>query len=51
LPAPKFALRVLFGEGAVPVLTGQRAYPKKLETVGFRFRYPSLAEALAEACA
>jgi len=51
LPAPKFALRALFGEGAVPVLTGQRAYPKKLETVGFRFRYPSLAEALAEACA
>ena len=51
LPAPKFALRAIFGEGAVPVLTGQRAYPKKLEAVGFRFRYPTLAEALAEACA
>jgi len=51
LPAPAFALRLLFGEGAVPVLTGQRAYPGKLEAAGFRFRYPSLAEALAEACA
>ena len=51
LPAPSFALRALFGEGAVPVLTGQRAYPKKLEDVGFRFRYPTLAEALAQATA
>jgi uncharacterized protein len=50
LPAPAFALRALFAEGAVPVLTGQRAYPKKLEEVGFTFHYPTLAEALAEAC-
>ncbi|HEV8548659.1 MAG TPA: DUF1731 domain-containing protein, partial [Polyangiaceae bacterium] len=51
LPAPASALRALFGEGAVPILTGQRAYPKKLEAAGFTFRYPTLAEALAEACA
>jgi uncharacterized protein (TIGR01777 family) len=51
LPAPKLALRALFGEGAVPILTGQRAYPRKLEAVGFSFRYPTLAEALAEAVA
>jgi len=51
LPAPAFALRLLFGEGAVPVLTGQRAYPGKLEAAGFKFRYPTLAEALAQSCA
>lgn len=51
LPAPAFALRAIFGEGAVPVLTGQRAYPKKLEDAGFRFRYPTLDAALAEAFA
>jgi uncharacterized protein (TIGR01777 family) len=51
LAAPAFALRLLFGEGAVPILTGQRAYPGKLEAAGFSFRYPTLAEALAQACA
>jgi len=51
LPAPAFALRALFAEGAVPVLTGQRAFPRKLEDAGFRFRYPELDAALAEALA
>jgi uncharacterized protein (TIGR01777 family) len=47
LPAPAFALRALFGDGAFPLLTGQRAFPGKLTAVGFRFRYPTIAEALA----
>jgi len=51
LPTPAFALRLLFGEGATPILTGQRAYPGKLEAAGFKFRYPTLAEALAQAFA
>jgi uncharacterized protein (TIGR01777 family) len=51
LPAPSFALRALFGEGAGPILTGQRAVPAKLTALGFKFRYPTLAEALAEAFA
>jgi uncharacterized protein (TIGR01777 family) len=51
LPVPSFALRALYGEGAVPLLTGQRAYPQKLLGLGFKFRYPTLAAALAEACA
>jgi uncharacterized protein (TIGR01777 family) len=51
LRAPEFALRLLFGEGAEPLVTGQRALPAKLESLGFKFRYPSLDEALAEAFA
>lgn len=49
MPVPGFALRALFGEGAVPILTGQRAVPAKLERAGFRFRYPTLEAALDEA--
>jgi len=49
MPVPSFALRALFGEGAVPILTGQRAVPKKLERAGFRFRHPTLESALADA--
>ena len=51
LAVPALVLRLIFGEGAVPVLTGQRAYPRKLSELGFTFRYPTLAEALAEATA
>jgi uncharacterized protein len=51
IPAPAFALRALFGEGATPMLTGQRAVPARLSALGFSFRYPTLAEALAEALA
>ncbi|HTQ03535.1 MAG TPA: TIGR01777 family oxidoreductase [Polyangiaceae bacterium] len=51
LRAPEFALRLLFGEGAEPLVTGQRAVPAKLEALHFRFRYPTLDEALAEAFA
>jgi uncharacterized protein len=51
LPAPAFALRALFGEGAAPILTGQRATPAKLTALGFSFRYPTLDVALAEALA
>jgi len=51
LPAPAFALRALYGAGSEPLLTGQRAFPAKLTALGFRFRYPTLAEALSEAFA
>jgi uncharacterized protein (TIGR01777 family) len=51
LRVPAFALRAIFGEGAVPVLTGQRAFPGKLDAAGFTFRYPTLDAALAEALA
>lgn len=48
-PVPGFALRALFAEGAVPLLTGQNAIPKKLEGAGYRFQYTSIDAALAEA--
>ncbi|HEY3495929.1 MAG TPA: TIGR01777 family oxidoreductase [Polyangiaceae bacterium] len=47
LPAPSFALKLLFGEGATPMLTGQRAVPKRLEERGFRFLHPQVDDALA----
>jgi uncharacterized protein (TIGR01777 family) len=49
LPAPSFALKLLFGEGSGPILTGQRAVPKRLEALGFQFRHPRLEETLSDA--
>lgn len=47
LPVPAFALRMLLGEIAEMLLTGQRALPRKLEQAGYPFQYPSLHGALA----
>jgi uncharacterized protein (TIGR01777 family) len=46
LPAPAIALRLLLGEMADAVLTGQRALPAKAESLGFRFEHPTLEGAL-----
>jgi uncharacterized protein len=46
LPVPGFALRLLYGEMASVVLTGQRAVPARLRAIGFQFRYPELEPAL-----
>jgi hypothetical protein len=43
---PAFAIRVMFGEGAEPVLGSQRVLPRVLEDSGFRFRYPDIRSAL-----
>lgn len=48
LPAPAFALRVLLGELATVVLDGQRAVPKRLQELGFAFRYPEIEGALRD---
>ena len=45
---PGFALRLVLGEMANMLLTGQRAVPKKLIEAGYVFKYPSLVEALNE---
>jgi uncharacterized protein (TIGR01777 family) len=45
-PVPAFALRLLLGEMAEMLLTGQRALPAEAEKLGYRFRYPELREAL-----
>lgn len=46
LPAPAFALRLLFGEMAVVLLEGQRAVPQRLLELGFRFKYETPRAAL-----
>lgn len=46
LRAPVFALRLALGEMAEMLLTGQRALPKKLLSLGYQFRYPKLDKAL-----
>jgi uncharacterized protein len=48
LPAPAFAVRLLLGELADAMLGGQRARPDRLQALGYRFRYPTLATALAD---
>ena len=45
-PVPAFALRIMLGEMAGMLLTGQRAVPAAAEKFGYRFRYPNLQEAL-----
>jgi uncharacterized protein (TIGR01777 family) len=48
LPAPSLALRVLYGEGALPLLTGQNVLPRRAQELGFQFQFPSLDQALQE---
>lgn len=46
ISAPALALRARFGEGADPLLTGQRAVPQKLVDLGFAFEHPEIGAAL-----
>ena len=48
MPAPAFALRLILGEMAEAVLTGQRALPAKAESLGFRFEHATLEDALRD---
>lgn len=43
---PAFALKLIFGEGAIAVTGGQFAPPKHLLDEGFQFSYPELESAL-----
>lgn len=46
---PAFAARLLFGEMAEEVLLkGQKVFPRRLLDQGYNFKYPQLAEALAD---
>lgn len=46
-PVPAFAIRMLFGEmGEQLLLSGQRVFPEKLQSSGYRFRFPELKLAL-----
>jgi uncharacterized protein (TIGR01777 family) len=46
LRVPESAVRALFGEGAEPLLTGQKALPRVAERLGYEFDYPELLPAL-----
>lgn len=48
LPVPAFILRALLGEVADVVLEGQRAFPKRLQSLGYKFRFPELEPALRD---
>ncbi len=45
-PVPTFALRLLLGEMADMLLTGQRVLPAQAQKLGYTFKYPTLREAL-----
>jgi len=47
LPTPASALKVLFGEMADILLTGQRVVPRRAMAEGFAFKYPELSAALS----
>ena len=48
LPVPAFALRLLYGEMAAIVTTGQRVVPRRLLELGFEFRHPAVEAALRD---
>lgn len=48
LPVPALALKLLYGEMAQIVLTGQRTLPDRLDKLGYAFRHPDLEAALRD---
>lgn len=48
LPAPAFMLRLLLGEMSTLLLDGQFALPERLESLGFKFKFPTLPAGLDE---
>jgi uncharacterized protein (TIGR01777 family) len=50
-PVPALAVKVLYGEMADIVTTGQRAVPRRLTELGYTFRQPDLDAAMRDATA
>ncbi len=48
LTVPSFALKMVFGEGAQVLLDGQKVIPEKLMQAGFRYKYPTIQNALVQ---
>jgi uncharacterized protein (TIGR01777 family) len=46
MPAPAFMMRLMLGEFAEVVLTGQKILPQRLLAAGFEFLYPTIDRAL-----
>jgi uncharacterized protein len=47
-PTPAFAIRMLLGEVAEVVTRGQRVLPRKAQTLGYAFKFPTLDAALED---
>jgi len=45
---PAFALRLLLGEISITLLEGQKAIPRRLQELGFTFRFPETEAALRD---
>lgn len=45
VPAPGFALKIVVGEFAESLLTGQRVLPARAQQEGYHFRYPDIQQA------
>jgi hypothetical protein len=43
---PEFTLKLLYGEGARALTTGQRVLPEKLLQAGYNFKFPTIEKAL-----
>lgn len=48
LPVPGFAMKLLLGEMADMITTGQRVLPKKALELGYTFKYPSSQQAIRQ---
>ncbi|MEX2590112.1 MAG: TIGR01777 family oxidoreductase, partial [Chitinophagales bacterium] len=48
MPTPGFAIKLMLGEMANMVLTGQRVSCKKIQSTGFEYKYPDLKTALED---
>jgi uncharacterized protein (TIGR01777 family) len=48
LPVPVFLLRLVYGEGAKVITSGQTALPKRLLDRGFQFDFPFIDEAVSD---
>ena len=45
VPVPGFALKIVLGEMADSLVTGQRVIPERAKSLGFHFRYPEIEQA------
>jgi uncharacterized protein (TIGR01777 family) len=48
LPVPVWILRLIFGEGAVAISSGQNVIPERLLRAGFRFKFDTIEHALRD---
>jgi uncharacterized protein (TIGR01777 family) len=48
LPVPVWILRLIFGEGAAAISSGQNVIPERLLRAGFRFKFETIEQALRD---